>query len=353
MIFSPEIEAIRTQFASIRDQLHSEIGIVGTGITHSSVSGIGTGYHLVTYLKDASAIPLVPSSAFGIPIAYMITGEIKTANLIAQDNIASGCTGTPTGCTCTDITGTFRAKNRPIQSAGSVGNVNIRTAGYCDAGTLGGFPKLPDGTTVILSNNHVLAHDTPWNRLANIGDIIIQPGTLDNGDSNTDPVGTLKKWLPIPLSSTGQTMRVDGAYALIDSGISINPTGLCNYNINSTIAPAVGMSIKKAGRTTGCTTGTIQALDVTTNVNYCPSSSCVAKFIGQIQTSASFSASGDSGSVVVIDNANNNAVGLLFAGGSNGVAILNVMSDVEAELGVSFGAAPPTCVVPSCNFIAT
>lgn len=352
MIYSPHLEEIRADLFDTRIKIENFTGIAGTGITHGIISGIGNDYHLLVYLKDPSAISLIPSSVYEIPVSYMITGEIRTQILAFPSNVASGCTGTPTSCTCTGITGAFRSKYRPLQSGGSVGNVNIRQAGYCDAGTLGGFPRLPDGTQVILSNNHVLAHDTPWNRLAKEGDAIIQPGTLDNGDSNVDTVSNLKKWLSIPNKSTGQTMEVDGAISgPIDSGISVNPNGLCNYPTNYTVPPVIGMKIKKSGRTTGCTTGIIQAIDVTSEVNYCPSSSCPAKFVGQIQTSGNFSDSGDSGSVVVTDDGNNNAVGLLFAGGSGGISILNVMSKVEAALGVSFGAGP-SCAQkqPICNF---
>lgn len=348
MVYNPRLEEIMNELFDMRLQLQNTEGIVGTGITHASVSGIGYDYNLLVYLKDEQALSAVPSSVYGIPVAYMITGEVRIFNIIRSAVSCKKNTGN-TGCTCTGVTGSFRDKNRPLQSAGSLGNVNIVSAGYCDTGTLGGFPILSDGTPVILSNNHVIAHDTPWLSIAKEGDLILQPGTLDSGDSVADTVAKLKRWLPILAKTTGKTYKVDGGYAMLESGISINPIGLCGYPINYTVPSLIGMKIKKGGRTTGCTTGTIQALDVTVDVNYCSSGSCPARFTGQIQTSSSFSAAGDSGSVVVTDDGNNNAVGLLFAGSSNGSSFLNVMSDVEEELGVSFGI-PPLCDKPACNF---
>lgn len=346
MIYSPYFEEIRNQLFDIRYQLHLWEGrVIGTGITHGVVSGIGSDYHLLVYLKDESAISLIPTSVYGIPVAYMITGEVR----------AFPCSPSGNTCNCTGITGQFKDKHRPLRAGSSVGQGRIYNfpgySWYCYTGTLGGFPKLSDGTTVILSNNHVIALDNPQFRIGKVGDPIIQPGTLDNGDIAIDKIGALKNWITIPNKSSGNA-KFDGGIASIDSGIGVDLNGLCNYPTNYTVAPAIGMKIKKAGRTTGCTTGTIQALDVSLDVNFCSSGTCLAHFVGQIQTSANMSNAGDSGSVVVTDDSNNNAVGLLFAGSGNGTSFLNVMADLEPALGFSFGT-PPQCVQPACNFIAS
>lgn len=103
------------------------------------------------------------------------------------------------------------------------------------------------------------------------------------------------------------------------------------------------MAIKKAGRTTGCTSATITALDVTINVDYSDTIvPAIAKFTGQIKTSNTFIQGGDSGSVVVNSNTNE-AVGLVFAGDSNGSAILNVMSQVEEALKITLGTTLMNC----------
>jgi len=78
----------------------------------------------------------------------------------------------------------------------------------------------------------------------------------------------------------------------------------------------VGQFVRKNGRTTSCTEGTVTAINVTTLVAY--DTGCgTATFTNQITVSpmtpsSPFGAAGDSGSPIV--DANNNAVALLFAG---------------------------------------
>lgn len=82
----------------------------------------------------------------------------------------------------------------------------------------------------------------------------------------------------------------------------------------------VNQPIKKVGRTSSLTAGAVTAVNVTANVGY---SSGTARFVSQIYTSPNFSRSGDSGSLVVTNDANNNPVGLLFAGTGRGNSLLN------------------------------
>jgi len=76
--------------------------------------------------------------------------------------------------------------------------------------------------------------------------------------------------------------------------------------------------VKKYGRTTGETNGRVYATNVTVDVQY---DSGVARFVNQIVvTPGNFSAGGDSGSLIVVNNKRSpdhlSAVGLLFAGSS-------------------------------------
>lgn len=79
--------------------------------------------------------------------------------------------------------------------------------------------------------------------------------------------------------------------------------------VSGTRPPALGMKIRKTGRTTGYTEGTIQLLNATVNVAY---GARTARFTGQVIATA-MSQGGDSGSLIV-DGVENKAVGLLFAG---------------------------------------
>jgi len=100
-------------------------------------------------------------------------------------------------------------------------------------------------------------------------------------------------------------------------------------------SPALGMLVRKSGRTTGLTTATITLLNATVDVNYNTSAgSRTARFTGQVIT-GSMSQGGDSGSLVV-DAAANRAVGLLFAG-SQLATIFTPIDTVMTALNIEFG----------------
>jgi hypothetical protein len=94
------------------------------------------------------------------------------------------------------------------------------------------------------------------------------------------------------------------------------------------------MEVQKYGRTTRLTHGTITGLNSTILVQY---SAHFAIFTGQIMiqgTDTSFSAGGDSGSLVVTDDTTCNPVGLLFAGSST-TTYANPIGPVLARFGVT------------------
>ena len=79
--------------------------------------------------------------------------------------------------------------------------------------------------------------------------------------------------------------------------------------------PALGMNVRKHGRTTGYTEGTITLMNATVNVSYNTISGVrQARFSGQVMTTP-MSQGGDSGSLIV-EVGSTNAIGLLFAGSS-------------------------------------
>ncbi|MFA4915449.1 MAG: hypothetical protein WC560_02105 [Syntrophales bacterium] len=129
----------------------------------------------------------------------------------------------------------------------------------------------------------------------------------------------------------------------VDAAISETDLTLSGTTILGIGAPAstagtaaVGMGVIKSGRTTGVTTGTIVAVNMTVRVNY--GSSCgTATFKKQVSiTPGTFSDSGDSGSVI-LDAATKKPVALLFAGSSKGT-IGNPIAYVLSQLGVSIHA---------------
>ena len=228
------------------------------------------------------------------------------------------------------------------------------------AGTFGAVVRdRASGAPLILSNNHVLANSND----ARIGDPILQPGAADGGQRASDTIAELARFAPIeflvepPACSIatsvaavanaiarllGSSHRLQAyqshpeASNLVDAAVA---TPLDAAQIQSDILEigaisgvrqaALGMSVRKSGRSTGFTLGEVVILDATISVGYGPSRR--ARFEGQIITSA-MSAPGDSGSLLVAGDAPQ-AVGLLFAG-SEQVTIHNPIEAVLTALEV-------------------
>lgn len=94
--------------------------------------------------------------------------------------------------------------------------------------------------------------------------------------------------------------------------------------------PRLGQQVRKMGRTTGLTTGTITLINATVDVSYnTPWGTRTARFSGQVVTTG-MSQGGDSGSLVV-DQHSQTALGLLFGG--SGVATIFTPIDVVLRYG--------------------
>lgn len=203
-----------------------------------------------------------------------------------------------------------RTKERPAPNGFSVGHTDIT------AGTIGARVKDNQGRVYILSNNHVLANSNA----ARVGDAILQPGPADGGRS-ADQIGTLAAFEPISFSGSN---TMDAALALVNGADLTGATPTSAYGAPGTSprSPSLNLAVQKFGRTTGHTTGRIVATNVTISVCYEPrwpfGCNAAATFSGQFEVRASsgdFSAGGDSGSLIVTNDASKNPVGLLFAGG--------------------------------------
>jgi hypothetical protein len=243
-------------------------------------------------------------------------------------------------------------RHRPAPGGVSIGHYLIT------AGTLGCLVR-KNNITYILSNNHVLANSND----ATIGDIILQPGAYDGGTQPNDAIANLSEFIPIQFGTTtipcpignsvatilnglagaiGSATRLQAAGAaaaadnLVDCAIAqpINPADVVNtiLDVGSIAGVAdgtLGMSLKKSGRTTGVTTGSVLQIDVTANVSY--GTNKTATFVDQLMAGA-MSQGGDSGSAVLNDQ--NQIVGLLFAG-SNNSTIINRIQNVFQALQVA------------------
>jgi hypothetical protein len=277
-------------------------GILGTGVRMADF-----GPSIVVYALSPAhaAAARLPGALEGYPLEIVVTGRIDAGDI-------------------NDAT----SKERPAPNGFSVGHPDIT------AGTLGARVKDGNGNIFILSNNHVLANTNK----ARLGDPILQPGAYDGG-TLADQIGTLYAFEQIEMGGADNVM--DAAIALVSGADLLGATPAYAYGAPGTtvVAPALGQALQKFGRTTGLTKGTVQEVNVTVSVCFVPRGifMCAeaATFTNQFSVGpGSFSAGGDSGSLIVTDNTGNSPVGLLFAGNSTRT-FANPIGPVLARFGVS------------------
>ncbi len=341
------IEEVRGVLNSARRQLMKKANVVATGIGYKITNGRQT--------DDICIICSVGSKA-------------TVSALGVNDRVPPSVDGILTDVFTTGPLTVFqnhKERKRPAPGGVSIGHYAIT------AGTFGCVVRR-DGMRMVLSNNHVLANSNQ----ADIGDDILQPGPTDGGARPADVIASLYDFIPIvfdgetPPPGNGSTCSLaNGAAAVLNSLSSaagrksrlmavyadeqdVSTAAQATGNkVDCAIAKPIsdndilddileigpiegvadgtlGLAIKKSGRTTGLTNGTIQQIDVTSVVNY--GSGKNATFTDQIMA-GNISAGGDSGSAIL--NEQNEIVGLLFAGSSN-TTIINRIQNVFELLNV-------------------
>ncbi len=213
----------------------------------------------------------------------------------------------------------FTAKRRPCPGGYSIGHPRVT------AGTLGGVARVGNVWGYILSNNHVLAAQNS----GAVGDPIYQPGVYDGGTA-ADTIGHLERWVPVNVS--GGNNEVDCAFAKAlapwDQNVTRHVEGI---GTPAAVADAaVGQAVRKSGRTTEVTTGTIVSDNATLSLAF---GGGQAVFVNQLQTTH-MASGGDSGSLLW-DQGSLTVVGLLFAG-SNTVTYHNKINRVLALLSQAY-----------------
>lgn len=366
--------------AAIQEVLQAQAAIEGELLAKHNVIGVAVGYKESggVVSDELALVALVPSKK---PVAQLASNDLIPKNV---EGIV------------TDVyeVGDLRAQNthakarfRPTIPAGvSVGHQAVT------AGTFGAVVR--DRNTqerLLLSNNHVLAN----NNAAAVGDAILQPGIMDGGQHPSDKVATLERFIPLrfiedategagptPIptdpnapgcvgffvaltnliaSLTGSQQRVavssgPQSVEIIPEGRRSRAQSLTPDNaldaalarpldpamfedvirhigvVSGTNAPALGMTIRKSGRTTELTQGSVTLLNATINITYeTQRGARTARFTGQV-LSDPISQGGDSGSLVV--DAQNRAVGLLFAG-STVASVFTPIDTVLAALNIT------------------
>ena len=311
--------AIRVQEAHT-DEMFEIAGVVGTAVGLSE-----SGRPVVKVYLMTDQVEGVPVNVDGVPFVPEISGEILALQIGQAKGSKKGGRPKPS----VDRTATF---GRPVPIGVSTGHPNIT------AGTIGARVIDGNGNVYALSNNHVYADQN----YASIGDAVIQPGTFDGGSLPADYIGTLSDYQILDFN--GGDNVIDAAIALSSTEDLGNATPSDGYGVppTNTIDAAVGHKVKKYGRTTGLTSGRVDAINATLNVGY--GTGVVARFVQQIIiTPGDFSAGGDSGSLILVTTVTGRgknksetvrAVGLLFAG-SQFLTVANPITSVLNRFGVT------------------
>ena len=274
-------------------------------LRHTGVIGSGTsvdeqGRPVVVVYTDRPGVSDIAAQLEGVSTRVVMVGKV-----IAYAK-AAGPHAKPGGGT--------------LQMGTSTGNDN-----ECASGTLS-CVVTKGGTEYFLSNNHVFARENA----ASNGERIDAPGRYDGHPrcAQTPQIGTLAAFQNISFSGNNV---VDCAITRPSSGLTYSKMEAGGYQpATSTVAASVGLACKKTGRTSGLTTGSVQAINVTIQVQY---TAGVATFTNQVQFPGSFIRSGDSGSLAVTQSGNN-PVALMFAGGSGG-SFGNPIGPVLSALAIS------------------
>jgi PKD repeat protein len=276
----PVLKAQATATATLLD----EEGIVGVAIGRDPAGHP----EVVIMVETLEHEPIVPDYIEGMATDILVTGVLR----------AFPCSAATSDC------------SKPIPAGVSVGHPNI------SAGTLGVYVQDSQGNYFALSNNHVFADGNK----ASVGDPVLQPGPSDGGlASNPSHVlGPLAAFHPIVFCAGGcgspsSTNPMDAAIVGVDAE-TVQAENFCGWTPQSTVLPVSQLLVsvtplKKCGRTSGSTVGTVILLDAIVDVEYSPGSE--ARFDGQIITS-SMASPGDSGSLMV--DVQNRPTALLFAG---------------------------------------
>jgi hypothetical protein len=296
------------------DALLANLGVVGTAVGYNA-----GGVPVVKIFIEKAGVAGLPKRLAGVPVVIQVTGRVYALHH------RPGHSGGPGGGGEVDPTARF---DRPVPIGVSTGHPDIT------AGTIGA--RVTNGPNVYaLSNNHVYANENQ----ASTGDDVLQPGSYDGGSSPADDIGTLSDFEPI-VFSTSANNTIDAAIALSSTANLGNATPPNGYGTpkSTTMAAFINQKVKKYGRTTSETKGRVSAINATINVGY---GSGVARFVNQIIIEpGSFSAGGDSGSLVVFDGKGRDRaddrkpVGLLFAG-SVFITVANPIDPVLTRFGVT------------------
>ncbi len=295
--------------------LLSRPGVTGVDIGYKEVGGKPTDQLAIRVLvekkrREVPAAQRVPAEIGGFPTDVI---ERKFELHVAQKTLDQ--------VTLQVDTGTYD----PLKGGISIGPCRA-VGGFIYAGTMG--LMVTDNATsqqMLLSNFHVMCIDNTWA----VGDTMAQPSRIDGGSCPGSVVGALQRAVlgsEVDCAVASHTAR--GIVCEIAEIGAVNGTG----------TPTVGQAVRKRGRTTGLTYGTVDTVDLSVNIDYGDGIG-MRTLVHQIGVrpdttrNPKFSDHGDSGAVIVSDTVQ--VLGLNFAGDSTGYGISNPIAAVLTALNVS------------------
>ena len=205
----------------------------------------------------------------------------------------------------------FPDRVRPAMPGCSIGHEDMETYG-----TFGLVVRKQDDDSAlyVLSNSHVLALDG----LAKKGDDIVQPGPGDSWGHSNDKIAKLADFVAFDFTPEAFLNTVDAAIARVTKASSVD-TMIREIDIaptNVSFAITEEMLVRKVGRTTDETTGTVQCASTKVKLEYMQTATTSA-FIGfddQVLCDR-YASPGDSGSILLNDK--DEVIGLHVAGSAS------------------------------------
>ncbi len=313
------------------------------GVTGTAVGFANDGRAVVTIFTKVGGIHGLPTSLDDVPVVVAVTGELFALGNFRRGGVAPRDFAPSVPCTLPPAVTPAGEFCPPVPIGVSTGNV---TAADCATGTIGARVIDGSGQVYALSNNHVYA----LTNRAPLGSLVAQPGLVDDGcvtpeidDDATlsDVIGPLAAFQTIAFCRGHKcpANTIDAAIASSTRDELGDRTPTDGYGppaLGSGVSASVGQSVEKYGRTTAQTTGTVTGINASVLVNY--RSGKTALFVHQIvfeNSGLPVIGAGDSGSLLVTNDASHSAVGLLFAGNASGsMAIGNPIGAVLTRFGV-------------------
>lgn len=333
-VFASGHSSLHEARTALEQQLKKVSGFAG--IAHSEKDGT-----ITVFVENEGVKGIAPDSFEGFPVQKVVTGRLE-----ATDPQVSATTLPYAVTQQVSRTGVVR----PLVGGISLSAYNSAWSTIY-AGTLG---MITYGSThYILSCAHVIAMNPDTSYFLTSPTPVIQPGSIDGGKL-INQVGTAgTSYIPIIFNNNSAQNQADAAIASLSSSVQgtsgaqflaasrSSSSGYTTYTVSGpsqTVSP--GQTVRKSGRTTGVTTGTVSYTNATVQVYY--TSSEWAMFTNQIVVIKplwqAFSQAGDSGSCV--DDGHGHFVGLVFAGANSRTQSTSVIcpaGPINSGLGINGG----------------